>query len=299
GALGEDHEQLPAGQRGAGVGEGVAAAGGAAAHRDLPGAAQQRAQHRQAEQRLLGEEPRGDARGLQQVAVAEGVEGAEVVAAGDHRPARREVLGALPARAGEEGEQGPQRELGEIDDRSGAARRDPGGAHVPAAQQAGHRPAAGPRPSALRETCPVSDAARGSPARARRRRVVGARRARVLTAAACMSRRGAKASRPRTERYFTAVVTWSSSPPGSSATPMRTVSLSSSSMISASEPTTSSATNSFCGGGTMSNRRTVSSRRARRPREVSGEFSWAKIASAQTLGSVSSTPPVGTITTSQ
>src|SRR5699024_11174044 len=195
-----------------------------------------------AEQGLLGQEARRDPGGLQQMAVAEGVEGAEVVAAGDHRAGGGEAVGALPAGPGEQREQGAQRQLGEADHGSRPSRRDAGGAHVPAAQQIGHRLSEVPRPSALRETCPVREAARGSPARARRRRVVGARRASVFTAAACMSRRGAKARRPRIERYFTAVVTCSRSPPGSSATPMRTVSLSSSSMISASEPTTSSVT---------------------------------------------------------
>src|SRR5699024_11075803 len=141
---------------------------------------------------------------------------------------RSEVVGALPAGPGQQCEQGPQRELGEADHGSCPSRREAGPAHVPAAQQIRHRLSEAPRPSALRETCPVREAARGSPARARRRRVVGARRASVLTAAACISRRGAKARRPRIERYFTAVVTCSRSPPGSSATPMRTVSFSSS-----------------------------------------------------------------------
>src|SRR5699024_9182209 len=71
------------------------------------------------------------------------------------------------------------------------------------------------------------------------------------------------------------------------------------SRISASPPTTSSTTYCLAGGGTMSNRRIASSRTASMPRLRSGVFSWEKIASAHTRGSVSATPRVGTMTTSQ
>src|SRR5699024_6709082 len=305
GALGEDHQQLSALQGGSGGGEGVRAARGASMDGDLPGGPQDRAGQRDSEQGVLGQEPRGDAAGLQQMPVGQGVERAAVVAAGDRRAAFGKVVGADPLPARQQPDQWTQHPLRDEDHASGTPFGRAGGAEVPAARERerrarpAHQDAADGRPSALRAACPVTVGTGAPAAMERRRRVVGARRARVLTAEACISRRGAKAIRPRTERYFTAVVTWSSSPPGSSATPMRTLSFSSSSRISASPPTTSSTTYCLAGGGTMSNRRIAPSRTASMPRLRSGVFSWEKIASAHTRGSVSATPRVGTMTTSQ